>query len=202
MPERPKGADCKSAGYRLRRFESFSRHGVTSLREIAFSNMSLGGVRGGRLRRSPLGSGRSGLPVCPGKVAAERPDRHESRLASTKNRPATRRVGGRICCLLSSVAEHFHGKEGVPGSNPGGGSDGARRRRCRLWALRPQPTAHGPTRRSSSVGESARLIIERSAVQVRPPLRTSRETVSEGHPEASRRATSWRKRSSSGRSRM
>jgi len=26
--------------------------------------------------------------------------------------------------------------------------------------------------------------------------------VSEGHPEASRRATSWRKRSSSGRSRM
>ena len=28
MPERPKGADCKSAGDRLRRFESFSRHCV------------------------------------------------------------------------------------------------------------------------------------------------------------------------------
>src|SRR4051794_14578447 len=26
MPERPKGADCKSAGSRLRRFESFSLH--------------------------------------------------------------------------------------------------------------------------------------------------------------------------------
>src|SRR5207302_1259740 len=26
MPERPKGADCKSAGTRLRRFESFSLH--------------------------------------------------------------------------------------------------------------------------------------------------------------------------------
>ena len=26
MPEWPKGADCKSAGYRLRRFKSFSRH--------------------------------------------------------------------------------------------------------------------------------------------------------------------------------
>src|SRR5205823_12602357 len=26
MPERPKGADCKSAGLRLRRFESFSLH--------------------------------------------------------------------------------------------------------------------------------------------------------------------------------
>ena len=28
------------------------------------------------------------------------------------------------CRLLSSVVEHFHGKEGVPGSNPGGGSGG------------------------------------------------------------------------------
>ncbi len=27
MSERPKEADCKSAGKRLRRFESFSRHG-------------------------------------------------------------------------------------------------------------------------------------------------------------------------------
>ena len=26
IPERPKGADCKSAGVYLRRFESFSRH--------------------------------------------------------------------------------------------------------------------------------------------------------------------------------
>src|SRR5438105_7511030 len=29
MPERPKGADCKSAGSRLRRFESFSLHHST-----------------------------------------------------------------------------------------------------------------------------------------------------------------------------
>ena len=28
MSERPKEADCKSAGLRLRRFESFSRHGA------------------------------------------------------------------------------------------------------------------------------------------------------------------------------
>ena len=28
MPEWPKGADCKSAGCRLRRFKSFSRHSV------------------------------------------------------------------------------------------------------------------------------------------------------------------------------
>ena len=26
VPERPKGADCKSAGFHLRRFESFSLH--------------------------------------------------------------------------------------------------------------------------------------------------------------------------------
>ncbi len=31
MPERPKGADCKSAGVSLRRFESFSRHGSKRL---------------------------------------------------------------------------------------------------------------------------------------------------------------------------
>ena len=28
VPERPKGADCKSAGVRLRRFESFPHHDV------------------------------------------------------------------------------------------------------------------------------------------------------------------------------
>ena len=31
MSERPKEADCKSAGLRLRRFESFSRHGRPSV---------------------------------------------------------------------------------------------------------------------------------------------------------------------------
>jgi hypothetical protein len=59
MPERPKGADCKSAGVRLRRFKSFSPHRC-------------------------------------GNLTAH--------------------------CPLSSVVEHFHGKEGVPGSSPGGGS--------------------------------------------------------------------------------
>jgi hypothetical protein len=32
MPERPKGADCKSAGSRLRRFESFSLHHTEEMR--------------------------------------------------------------------------------------------------------------------------------------------------------------------------
>ncbi len=35
MPERPKGADCKSAGYRLRRFESFSRHNAALYYHVA-----------------------------------------------------------------------------------------------------------------------------------------------------------------------
>ena len=34
MPERPKGADCKSAGVCLRRFESFPRHHLLSVNVI------------------------------------------------------------------------------------------------------------------------------------------------------------------------
>ena len=60
MPERPKGADCKSAG-----------------NAFGGSNPS----------------------------------------------PGTKRVSGsRRSASLAQWAEHFHGKEGVPGSNPGGGS--------------------------------------------------------------------------------
>ena len=62
MPERPKGADCKSAGY----------------------------AYGGSNPSPPTGCGNL---MHPGP--------------------------------LSSVVEHFHGKEGVPGSNPGGGSGDA-----------------------------------------------------------------------------
>ena len=36
MPERPKGADCKSAGECLRRFESYSHHQSSLLRSFVW----------------------------------------------------------------------------------------------------------------------------------------------------------------------
>jgi hypothetical protein len=97
MPERPKGADCKSAG-------------------IAFggSNPSPGTISGER---------RWGVSVLGTKYSV-------------------------LARLLSSVAEHFHGKEGVPGSNPGGGSGSERLVMRVSWRRAAQISSRteGPTR--------------------------------------------------------
>lgn len=97
---------------------------------------------------------------------------------------------------LAQSVERFHGKEEVFGSNPEGGSaspPSAKRLEFGLTELRPRvgrtcrdrreycrkaakqqggrySHLERSTRRRSSVGESARLIIERSAVRVCPPL--------------------------------
>ena len=68
-----------------------------------------------------------------------------------------RRAADRPC---SSVAEHLHGKEGVAGSIPAEGST----KRSGSPGREPNPW------RRSSVGQSIRLIIGRSSVQVRSPL--------------------------------
>ena len=73
---------------------------------------------------------------------------------------------------LAQSVERFHGKEEVFGSIPERGSG---------EATRP--------RRRSSVGESARLIIERSAVRVCPPLHDSRR-VSSSAAETTRKGMS------------
>src|SRR5680860_466871 len=54
---------------------------------------------------------------------------------------------------IAQLAEHFHGKEGVIGSNPIGGSIG-----------------HMESWRRSSVGQSSGIIIRVSEVRVLPPL--------------------------------
>ena len=59
----------------------------------------------------------------------------------------------RRACPDSSVVEHFHGKEGVVSS-----------------ILTRGPGGDHPTRRGSSAGQSARLIIVRSRVRAPPPL--------------------------------
>ncbi len=81
MPERPKGADCKSAG-----------------NAFGGSNPSPG------TKRDPHTQGSSSsFPVA----------------GAHRMRDPWRQLNTR---LLSSVAEHLHGKEGVPSSNLGGGS--------------------------------------------------------------------------------
>ena len=71
--------------------------------------------------------------------------------------PTLVRIHHPALALLAQLAEHFHGKEEVSGSNPEEGSVDNK-----FW-------------RRSSVGKSARLIIVRSAVQVCPPLRKKKE---------------------------
>jgi hypothetical protein len=65
--------------------------------------------------------------------------------------------------LLAQSAEHSHGKAGVVGSIPTEGST--------KWSGRPGREQR-PWQRSS-VGQSIRLIIGRSSVQVRSPLQLS-----------------------------
>ena len=134
MSERPKEADCKSAGKRLRRFESFSRHGRPASLQLDIS------VRNRRRRLLQLDAS------------------HQASLAQ--------------------LVERFHGKEEVFGSNPEGGSEHAAQLhavlRTRYGVLSTASGARPSLRRRSSVGKSARLIIERSAVQVCPPLPRSR----------------------------
>lgn len=56
-----------------------------------------------------------------------------------------------MVAAIAQLVERLHGKEEVPGSNPGRGS------LERAW-------------RDSSVGQSARLIFVMSGVQIPPPL--------------------------------
>ena len=114
MPERPKGADCKSAGIRLRRFKSFSRHELVlgSAEDQRIARFARSWTQ---TERRPRRGDAHKLRLClslGSKILDPRSGRPHSRVVLNSAGP----------CLLSSVAEHFHGKEGVPGSNPGGGS--------------------------------------------------------------------------------
>ena len=153
MPERPKGADCKSAG-----------------NAFGGSNPSPGTGVVARLYN----------PGCEEPLAVSLWSGCSGRETGSVSRT----------CLglwprhapLAQLAERLHGKEEVSGSNPEGGSETGRRpvairgpqsaiRPCgRIEADNGERKADSRRRRRSSVGKSARLIIERSAVQVCPPL--------------------------------
>ena len=110
VPERPKGADCKSAGERLRRFESSPLH---SERVTNDENMRRGSSSVGRARAfQARGRGSdSRLPL----------------LTMTK--------AGNAYAHVAQVVEHFLGKEEVTGSNPVMGSG----RAARAMAARRDP---------------------------------------------------------------
>ena len=100
VPERPKGADCKSAGERLRRFESSPLH----------SERAKDGNR--KMRRGSSSDGRA-------RAFQARGRGFDSRLPLV-----AASVGIMIgeCAHVAQVAEHFLGKEEVTGSNPVVGS--------------------------------------------------------------------------------
>src|SRR5215210_7850353 len=100
-------------------------------------------------------------------------------MASASLRPANRTATpGRLTIIgvtapLAQSAEHSHGKAGVIGSIPIGGSQ----------TFPPSRFPRGSEQqvwRRSSVGKSTRLIIEGSAVRVRPPLPHPQEQTPEG----------------------
>ena len=102
IPKRPKGADCKSVGICLRRFESFSRHGVrrtsyvvrtttTADRAVVQLNTCLLSSVAERAMSRPATSRQSEEPkALHGKEGVPDPDRGGVQLNT---------------CLLSSVAE-------------------------------------------------------------------------------------------------
>jgi hypothetical protein len=102
VPERPKGADCKSAGVRLRRFESSPLHSVR-------------GNRTTKMRRGSSSVGRA-------RAFQARGRGFDSRLPLV-----AASVGIAIdgYAHVAQSAEHFLGKEEVTGSNPVVGSETA-----------------------------------------------------------------------------
>ena len=110
VPERPKGADCKSAGERLRRFESSPLHSerVTNDETMRRGSSSVGRARAFQARGRGFDSR---LPL----------------VAATN--------GGSAYAHVAQVVEHFLGKEEVTGSNPVMGSG----RAARAMAARRDP---------------------------------------------------------------
>ena len=104
VPERPKGADCKSAGERLRRFESSPLH---SERERVRNDETM--------RRGSSSVGRA-------RAFQARGRGFESRLPLVMVTNV-----GNACAHVAQVVEHFLGKEEVTGSNPVMGSGRAAR---------------------------------------------------------------------------
>ncbi len=114
VPERPKGADCKSAGVRLRRFESSPLHCERASRT---KNMRRGSSSVGRARAfQARGRGfDSRLPLVAASVGRMIDDGYAH---------------------VAQVAEHFLGKEEVTGSNPVMGSGMAASSRERRGPVR------------------------------------------------------------------
>ena len=83
--------------------------------------------------------------------------------------------------LLAQSVEHSHGKAGVVGSIPTEGST-----TFSVLGLRSRAGEQKPRRRSS-VGQSIRLIIGRSSVQVRSPLLHHRTKESSGRGNSEQR---------------
>ena len=117
VPERPKGADCKSAGVSLRRFESSPLHPRRTRAGIAQLARASAFQAEGRGFES-----RFPLPlISPRSLRsrwASRPGVNPGR--SLLRRSARSEIAGRDCCAaqVAQLAEHVLGKDEVGGSIP------------------------------------------------------------------------------------
>ena len=105
VPERPKGADCKSAGVRLRRFESPPTGGAERLGQ-KLSQGSVGGFSPAR----PAGEG--------GNSSVGRASAFQAEGRGFESRFPLKPVGFELLAHVAQAVEHFLGKEEVTGSIP------------------------------------------------------------------------------------
>ena len=133
IPERSKGADCKSAAVVLRRFESSSPHHPPK-RAAWARHDSRGGPSGRAAERQSAGrkgDGGCGEAPAAGWFLTPAGCRERGSSSGVEHQPSKLRVAGSNPVSRSmasfpgprgSVVEHFLGKEGVTGSIPVVGS--------------------------------------------------------------------------------
>jgi hypothetical protein len=106
VPERPKGADCKSAGVRLRRFESSPPHWWHRTFKQKLSQGSVGGFSPAR----PAGKG--------GNSSVGRASAFQAEGRGFESRFPLQPMGIGSLAHVAQAVEHFLGKEEVTGSIP------------------------------------------------------------------------------------
>ena len=157
VPKWPKGADCKSAGVRLRGFKSSPPHHVTGCQEPGADRgwPETGATKRGT-RVSALGE-RGALPARGVRFRGRRMkevfvvlqsggnssavERQPSKLGVAGSNPVSR-SRSRVCAHVAQSAERVLGKDEVSGSIPDMGSRTDRRATARTtWICEPQDVA-------------------------------------------------------------
>ena len=155
VPKRSKGADCKSAGLCLRRFESFPLHQTTGFEAGLGANllaMQKQSIRC-QVRR------RAGVAQLARASAFQAEGREfESRLPLASQNETRRMLSAPrlVRAHVAQVVEHFLGKEEVTGSSPVVGFSGRTANRVDDCAGRRQSSKDFETGRTPSAPATTR----------------------------------------------